>query len=109
MEAAYVKVSRSNQALHVMLLYCVVKETVGEALKEGLAEVALVRPVDPIEYLSSWLLQYKENEENAEQVSNFIVQYTFWLVVSVFSGPMRFSCGTVIDDFGDHILGHNMT
>ena len=31
--------------------------------------MALVRPVDPIEYLSSWLLQYKENKENAEQVS----------------------------------------
>ena len=48
---------------------CVIKETVGEALKEALAEVALVRPVDPIEYLSSWLLQYKKNKHNAEQVS----------------------------------------
>ena len=68
MEAAYVKVSRPRQALHIMLIV-LWKETVGEALKEGLAEVALVRPVDPIEYLSSWLLQYKENKENAEQVS----------------------------------------
>ena len=68
MEAAYVKVSRPRQALLIMLIV-LWKETVGEALKEGLAEVALVRPVDPIEYLSSWLLQYKENKENAEQVS----------------------------------------
>ena len=44
-----------------------VKETVGETLKEALAEVALIRPVDPIEYLSSWLLQYKKNKHNTEQ------------------------------------------
>lgn len=59
---------------------CVIKETVGEALKEALAEVALVRPVDPIEYLSSWLLQYKKNKENAEQVS-YTIQYETQQVV----------------------------
>lgn len=38
-----------------------VKETVGPALALGLAEVALMRPKDPIEYLGLWLLKHKRN------------------------------------------------
>jgi len=59
-----------DQVLHYGLIRIIIKETVGEALKEALAEVALVRPVDPIEYLSSWLLQYKKNKQYGEQVSH---------------------------------------
>lgn len=45
-----------------------VRRTVGQALALGLAEVAAVRPADPVEYLSLWLLQHKRNLRERDQV-----------------------------------------
>lgn len=45
-----------------------VKRTVGVCLSQGLAEVAIVRPPDPIEYLAIWLLKFKANQEERNEV-----------------------------------------
>ncbi|XP_046863884.1 DPY30 domain-containing protein 1-like [Xenia sp. Carnegie-2017] len=37
------------------------KRHVGKALSEGLAEICLKKPTDPIEYLALWLRKYVEN------------------------------------------------
>ena len=45
------------------------RESVGAALALGLAQVALVQPQDPIEYLGLWLLKHKRNQaEEKEKV-----------------------------------------
>ena len=44
------------------------KQHVGDALTRGLAEVAQIRPNDPIEYLALWLQKYVENREYASKV-----------------------------------------
>lgn len=52
------------------------KKHVGEALTNGLAEVVLKRPVDPIEYLAFWLRKFVVNRDFDTNVSfllNFII------------------------------------
>lgn len=44
------------------------KRHVGKALSEGLAEVCLKRPVDPVEFLGFWLRKYVENKAYDEKV-----------------------------------------
>lgn len=46
-----------------------VRESVGSALAIGLAEVALIRPPDPIEYLALWLLKHKRNKIEAHDIA----------------------------------------
>ena len=46
-----------------------VRKTVGEALAKGLAEVALQRPNDPVEFLALWLLQHENNLVERKEVS----------------------------------------
>ncbi|XP_065843152.1 uncharacterized protein [Oscarella lobularis] len=41
------------------------KATVGDVLAVGLAEIAVVKPTDPVEYLSRWLANHKKIQERA--------------------------------------------
>ena len=49
-----------------------VRRSVGQALTLGLAEVATVRPADPVEYLALWLLQHKRNLNEKDKVDRLL-------------------------------------
>ena len=43
--------------------------SVGFALRQGLAEVVVTRPQDPIEFLAHWLYRHAKDVEHIKQVS----------------------------------------
>ena len=61
------------------------RENVGSSLAQGLAEVAAIRPSDPIEYLALWLLKHKENLLQRERV-RFKQQMIVQMIFVSFSG-----------------------
>ena len=45
------------------------KRKVGDVLAEGFAELFLLKPEDPVEYLADWLIKYQQNCREREEVS----------------------------------------
>lgn len=45
------------------------QQCLGTCLTQGLAEVARVRPMDPIEYLALWISKYKDIVTLEQQVN----------------------------------------
>jgi len=48
---------------------------VGDALAEGMAETAMARPADPVEYLGLWLVKYCDNIEGARNQKEIQQRY----------------------------------
>ena len=53
--------------LPVIMEAAYLKRTVGTCLADGLAELSIKRPDDPIEYLALWMLKYKQNTLQRER------------------------------------------
>ena len=47
------------------------KDVVGAALSEGLAECAIKQPLDPVEFLGNFLLSFEEKSNKSQQVRLF--------------------------------------
>ena len=71
-----------------------VRRSVGQALTLGLAEVATVRPADPVEYLALWLLQHKRNLNEKDRVDRLL--YTWHGNKNVFFSCF-FDCWKVVN------------
>lgn len=61
-----------------------VRRSVGQALTLGLAEVATVRPADPVEYLALWLLQHKRNLNEKDKVDRLLYCIIYMATKNVF-------------------------
>ena len=59
------------------------KETVGIALAQGIAETSISKPDDPIEFLGLWLIKYVENKKREAKVTLMLL---FSLTIKVARG-----------------------
>jgi hypothetical protein len=51
-----------------------IKRTVGEALAEGLRATTHAQPVDPIVYLATWLLHYRDHQDGCSALTGQCAQ-----------------------------------
>lgn len=73
------------------------KESVGQALAAGLADVVLVQPQDPVGHLARYLLKYVDNIEKAAQVC---------MLAIVACCLARFACCTIRSGLARHQMDY---